>query len=92
MKELSELDLETLKHVKYVFELYSDSTCRTLGYKYINKAIEVVENLAIAPVSLDEQSEATVCHVCDGRGKGNFEADSQEINCDTCEGTGQTGN
>jgi hypothetical protein len=51
MKELSELDLETLKHIKYVFELYSDNSCRTLGYGYINKAIEVVENFSIAPVS-----------------------------------------
>jgi len=30
-----------------------------------------------------------VCPVCDGLGKGNFEADSQEICCDSCEGTGQ---
>lgn len=30
-----------------------------------------------------------VCPVCDGRGKGNFEADSQEIWCDSCEGTGK---
>ena len=67
MKELSELDLETLRHIKYVFELYSDSTCRTLGYKYVEHAINVVENLSIAPVSKEcEHPFAMVMSKCNG--------------------------
>ena len=46
-KELGKLDLKTLEHIKFTFELYSDHSCRTLGYDYIKRITEQVKKLNI---------------------------------------------
>lgn len=38
-----ELDLKTLKKLKFVFDIYSDMSSRTLGYSYICRKIEEIE-------------------------------------------------
>jgi len=37
------LDLETLKHVKHVFELHGDCSTSSKGYKYLCEQIEKLE-------------------------------------------------
>lgn len=37
------MDLKTLKHLKLVFEFYSDSSASTLGYRFICQRIEDME-------------------------------------------------
>ncbi len=39
----SELDLDTLKHVKFMFELYSDHSITCNGYNFLCKIIEKLE-------------------------------------------------
>lgn len=40
----SELDLETLKHIKFMFELHSDHSAFCNGYRSLCRIIEDIEN------------------------------------------------
>ena len=40
---MKNLDLETLKHIQFVFQIYSDHSCQTLGYKRLCEIIEECE-------------------------------------------------
>lgn len=44
---------------------------------------KLVENFSIAPVSLDEQSEAAVCTHCYGTGKDHGD-ESMKTDCSSC--------
>jgi hypothetical protein len=73
MKQLQDI----LKYTKDLVEQEPEKS----SYWHYNKLVSKIEE------AIDVMHH--VCPVCDGRGKGNFEADSQEIWCDSCEGTGQ---
>ena len=71
------LDLETLKRVKFLFELHSDSSCDTNGYRSLLDLIKQTEEaLTIPDVS---NNEVKCCPHC-GKCSMNYDSDGSYLN------------
>ena len=60
---MPELDLNTLKHVKHIFELHGDCSTECLGYMYICKQINRLEVPYYKIIEFDEEYAETLIEV-----------------------------
>jgi hypothetical protein len=67
--DLNKLDLETLKHIKFTFDLYSDMSSKTLGYQNLCRLIfEREQAKTQQPAEQLQQTDVikSVCPICKG--------------------------
>ena len=95
---MKNLDLETLEYVKIAFDIHSDLSTKTNGYKWICRAIDDLKKQKLSEQTTKEEtskenlnipsvSNSVICPQC--KGKGELSCSSVFMRCEKCKGTGK---